>query len=226
MRIAPILIGITLICVAGAGENKSKPPSEKPFDRAVKILKFGQVNEYFGPAKGDAVAFLGLLGDERAVAVLTEHLANEDDAHLRFQITKALGWLKSRQAIPALQKALKDEDLHVRNGAAIALTRITGKQYQTEQPPPIPAEVLQELTKGLANPPQTTNQPGMSKAFLKPGETCHFAFMQRPHPYLVGKVLAAPTDNWVKIQIRGDNSETVWINLASVAYVRNTANDK
>ena len=51
------------------------------------------------------MAALGLLGDERAVPVLAEHLANEKDPNLRFQITKALGWIKSPKAVPALEKA-------------------------------------------------------------------------------------------------------------------------
>ncbi len=224
MRIVANFVGL-LLCVAGAGENQTQPTSEKPFDRAVKILRFGPVNDYSKPTKGDAVVFLGLLGDDQAVPVLSEHLAHEFDANLRFQITKALAWLKSSKAVPALDKALRDEDVHVRNGAAMALTRITGKRYPTVQTP-IPPGIAQELTKRLIAGANTQQPAGSSFLSLNPGETYHFVFGQPQRPALVGKVLQGPIDNWVKIQIGGDISSIAWINITTLAYISHRAGEK
>jgi hypothetical protein len=178
------------------------------------------VNEYFEPAKGNAVAALGLLGDERAVPVLVEHLENEKDANLRFQIVKALGWLKSPKAVPALEKALKDPDEHVRNGAAMALKGITGKDYPVEQPPFAPGPGLDALMRQFAPAHGADPRPARPKPFLEPGKAYRFAFARPQGGDLAVKVLEAPADNWVKVQARkGDKPVTCWVNLAAVEAV-------
>jgi HEAT repeat protein len=134
MRKAAILALFILAAWATADEKKSATPSDKLFAKCVKILKFGDVNQYYTPAKKDAVIALGLLGEERAVPLLVEHLQNEENDDLRYQIVKALGWIKSAKAVPALEKALKEDKYeHARGAAAIALKEITGKDYKADK---------------------------------------------------------------------------------------------
>ena len=56
--------------------------------KCTKILNYGEQQQLYKPSKLDAVSTLGLLGDERAVPILVEHLENEENDNLRLQITK------------------------------------------------------------------------------------------------------------------------------------------
>ena len=79
---------------------------------------------------GEAVAALGLLRAEQAVPVLIEHLKEESNDQLRVQIVRALGWIGSSTAVPALKEAaLHDRYLYVRKNAAEALKEITGVEH-------------------------------------------------------------------------------------------------
>jgi HEAT repeat protein len=135
MTKAAVLLGLFLLASsATADEKNAETPSDKLFAKCVKILKYGSVNEFYKPAKADAVTALGILGEERAVPVLVEHLQNEEDGDLRYRIVKALGWIKSPKAVPALEKALKeDKYIHARTAAAEALKEITGKDYEPDK---------------------------------------------------------------------------------------------
>jgi hypothetical protein len=219
MKTVALVLVLAMTCLAGAKDDKEQAPSREIFAKAVKLLKFGQTIEYYEPAKGDAVAALGLLGDEQAVPILVEHLANEKDAELRFRIIKALGWINSRKAVPALEKALKDDDLHVRNGAALALKGITGKEHQAEKRPkddvPGPDELTKEITRLRGG-----DRPGSGKPIVEVGKTYHFSFGKELIGELAGKVLEAPVDNWVKIQTRKDDKTvTNLVNLATVLVI-------
>jgi hypothetical protein len=222
-----VLVALTL-SLLNAEQQKGQSSGGDPFDKCVKILKFGQVIEYDEPSKGDATTCLGLLGDERAVPVLAEHLANETDDHLRFQIARALGWVKSPKAVPALEKALQDKNFHVRDASAMALKAIRGKTSTSpkDSAQPTTAQDLirkfQEDQRAALAKLQEDQRAALNlgKPFLDAGKTYHFVVGQGQGRDLTGKVLEAPSDNWVKVQVRsGDKRVTSWINLAAVSTV-------
>ncbi|MFT3870093.1 MAG: HEAT repeat domain-containing protein [Nibricoccus sp.] len=98
-------------------------------EKCTLILTYGTTNSFDGPSKAEAAITLGLLGNERAVPVLADHLLNEENQNLRLQIVRALGWINSRTGVLALESALNDPYVHVRNNAAKVLQQITGKSY-------------------------------------------------------------------------------------------------
>jgi len=102
--------------------------------RLIKILKYGGDHSGLGkPTKVDAVIALGLLGDERVVSILAEHLVNEENNSLRLQIVRALGWIGSSQAVPALEQTLQDKYPLLRKQAADVLKAITGRDYEYDK---------------------------------------------------------------------------------------------
>ncbi len=101
--------------------------------KCTKLLTYGEQQELYKPSKLDAVVTLGLLGDERAVPILIDHLQNEEDRNLRFHIAQAPGWIGSTNAVPALEDALHDKYPMLRVEAATALKDITGKDYQYDK---------------------------------------------------------------------------------------------
>ena len=109
------------------------------------------------PSKVDAVHAMGLLGDERAVPLLIEHLENEANDHLRLQIVRALGWVGSATAVPALEKALLDKYPFVRQQSAGSLKKITGKDYEFDKTGLLSRERTKEFLERLA--PEKTAQP-------------------------------------------------------------------
>src|SRR5262245_32072695 len=215
MKCGALVLVLAATCLVVAAEKKGQAPGADPFARPVKILRFGEVIPYYDPSKGDAVAALGLLGDERVVPVLIEHLVNEKDHSLRSQIVRALGWIGSRKAVSALEKVLKDEDHHVRRLAAMALKEITGKDYKVEQEK---EPDFGGLMAELARIQEANRRPG--RPSLEVGKTFRFSFGQQQRGDLEGKVLEEPAGNWVKVQVRkGDTSVTSWVNLTAVAVV-------
>lgn len=102
---------------------------EALIEKCTLILTYGTTNSYDAPSKADAAVTLGLLGDERAVSLLADHLFNEENQNLRLQIVRALGWINSRTGVLALEHALNDPYVHVRNSSAKVLQQITGKNY-------------------------------------------------------------------------------------------------
>ena len=99
------------------------------YQKCIKLLNYGGELSYTKPGKRDAAVALGLLGDEKAVPILVEHLQNEESNDLRMQLVRALGWIGSPKAVPALENALRDKYPYVRFQAAYALKGITGKDY-------------------------------------------------------------------------------------------------
>ena len=98
--------------------------------KCIKILNYGDLITTSRANKGDAVVALGLLGDEKAVPVLIDHLNNESNNQLRLQIVRALGWIGTESCVTALKEAaLHDKYVYVRSRAAAALTEITGKDF-------------------------------------------------------------------------------------------------
>src|SRR2546422_9679982 len=102
MRVA-ILAFVLVGALPLRAQEKQPSASDAVLAKCGKILRFGQVNEFYEPSKQDAALALGLLGDDRAVQILVEHLGNEPDGNLRLQIVRALGWIRSPKAAPALE---------------------------------------------------------------------------------------------------------------------------
>lgn len=129
--------------------------------KCTKLLNYGEQQHFHKPSKLDAVSALGLLGDERAVPVLIDHLENEENNNLRLQIVKTLGWIGSTNAMPALEKALQDKYPFVRQQAATVLKEITGKDYEYDKTGvPDPADFvkhMQEYQKKLVRSAVQTN---------------------------------------------------------------------
>jgi HEAT repeat protein len=116
-------------------EKKPESATDKLVEKCFEILKNAEsISPLDKPTKADAVAALGLLGEERAVPVLVEHLEKEKTDSLRFNIIRALGWIKSAKAVPALEKVLKNDRSRLcRKVAAMVLSDITGKDYKDDK---------------------------------------------------------------------------------------------
>jgi len=144
-------------------QDKSEPASgnDAMIAKCTKILSYGSIYGYYNPKKSDAVIALGLLGDERVVPMLIEHLQNEGDNQLRMDITKALGWIGSKNAVSALEQALHDKYPHVRKVAAMALKEITGKDYDYDKTGLADLNKLKEQIRSSTNRSDkaTENEP-------------------------------------------------------------------
>lgn len=101
--------------------------------RLTKLLNYGSEISLAKPTKTDAVIALGLIGDERSVPLLIDHLQNEENKNLRLQIVRVLGWIGSDKAVPALEQALQDKYPLLRKQAAEVLKQITGREYEYDK---------------------------------------------------------------------------------------------
>ena len=140
-------VGFLLFGVTRTHAQEQIPPLE----RISRVLKFGPIDGHSEPSKVDAAHALGLLGDPRAIPLLVEHLENESNNNLRLQIVRALGWIGTADAVPALEKALKDQYPFTRQQAAVALKKITGKDFDFDRSGlPDPAKLREEFEKARA----------------------------------------------------------------------------
>ena len=64
---------------------------------------------------------------------LIEALEKDSYSYVRVQAARALGEMKIEEAVPVLEKALKDESVHTCRAAARSLEKITGKKYEYER---------------------------------------------------------------------------------------------
>ncbi|MGC4072229.1 MAG: HEAT repeat domain-containing protein [Nibricoccus sp.] len=127
------LFAAATVFAADTGTQNQAKSMDDALNKCIKVLRFGDTIGNREPTKVDAVHALGLLGDERAVPVLVEHLENEPNHHLRTEIARALGWIGSPSAVPALEKTLADKYPHLRQQSAVALKKITGKDYDYDK---------------------------------------------------------------------------------------------
>ena len=150
-----LLLSSALVWAATAAEPKPAASIDDMFTKCTKILSYGEVMSLSEPSKMDAVVALGILGDERALPLLIGHLENSKVDALRTEIVRALGNIGSAQAVPALEKALGDKYPHVRMRAAMALKKITGKEYDYDKTglPDLPK--LREVRKDAAEAKKT-----------------------------------------------------------------------
>jgi len=136
MRTLAAVFFVTVTCAPlFAQEKKQDTPADKLLEKCIDIVKNAPpVTPHDKPSKNDAIAALGLLGDERAVPVLVEHLEKETNDLVRLKIVRALGWIKSAKAVPALEKTHKNDRFEFcRIAAAEALKQITGKDYSDDK---------------------------------------------------------------------------------------------
>ena len=149
--------------ISAADAQPSDAAADAALNRMLKVLKFGGFNPAGGePTKTDAAYALGLLGDVRAVPTMIEHLENETDNQLKLALVRALGWIGTPEVIPALEKALTDKYPYVRKQSAVALKKITGKDYEFDQTGlPSPAsleEIRARIEKRKAAAPSTSEK--------------------------------------------------------------------
>lgn len=107
--------------------------SEPMYARLVKVMTYGEPYSTAAPSKTDAAVALGLLGDERAVRLLVEHLENSTNPLLRRQIVKSLSWIGGAEAVAGLERVLQDKDPHLRQAASRALKHATGNDYEFDR---------------------------------------------------------------------------------------------
>jgi HEAT repeat protein len=123
-------------------------------DKLIKILNYGDLISLRRPSKLDAITALGILADERTIPALVDHLENESDQNIRYQIIKALGWIGSPQAVPALEKALRDTYPLSRKLSAAVLKTITGRDYEYDKTGlPDMTRLLEQRRKAESNSP-------------------------------------------------------------------------
>ena len=114
--------------------GKSALENEEKFAIMVELkspkvgeLLVGQIDD---PEVGEMVAEglvkLGGLAVDAAIAGLTERADSPEKAKGKELLCRALGDIKSKRAIPALEKAAKDQDDLVRAAADRALTKVRG----------------------------------------------------------------------------------------------------
>jgi len=139
---------------SAAAEAAEPANQEAVLERCTKILKYGDLTSMAEPSKVDAVHALGLIGNAKALPLLIEHLENERNDNLRMQIVRSLGWIGSKDAVPALEKSLADKYPFVRQQSAVALKKITGKDYEYDKtglPDPTKLREMIEKTKKTAS---------------------------------------------------------------------------
>jgi HEAT repeat protein len=143
-----LVLGLASIVssLSAADAQAFEVSADAALNRMLKVLKFGGFNPAGGePTKMDAALALGLLGDARAVPTMIEHLENETDNQLKLALVRSLGWIGTPEVVPGLEKALTDKYPYVRKQSAVALKKITGKDYEFDQTGlPSPAS-LEEL---------------------------------------------------------------------------------
>ncbi len=66
------VIAACVLCPAGNAQDKPMPGADRMLENCIRVLKFGEINEFEKPMKQDAVMAMGMLGDERAVPILLD----------------------------------------------------------------------------------------------------------------------------------------------------------
>jgi hypothetical protein len=102
----------------------------------------------------------------------------------------------------------------------MALKGITGKEYQVGQRPGQAVPGLDVLTKELLRLQGADRRPGPGKHVLEVGKTYWFRFSGEKGATQKGKVIEAPADNWVKVEVPwAGKTTTSWINLKYVVAI-------
>jgi hypothetical protein len=164
LRLVGLFAGLAWVPLSAVEPNPDAAPHAADLDalyaRCTKILTYGDPMGLTKPGKVDAVIALGMLGDDRAVQLLIDHLQNGTNPVLRAQIIRVLGWIKSPSSVPVLEEAVKDQDWHIRREAVRVLKEITGKDYpydRTEENKRM-SEFRQRFQLGQELPPTPTGE--------------------------------------------------------------------
>jgi len=104
-----------ICCIAAFADELSQQT------RAWTILHESVDNTRAEVRQDAAVALGSMMGSKEALQILEKLLAEDKDPDVRLTAAAALGTLKSRQAIPALKKAMDDDDAGVSFTAIKAL---------------------------------------------------------------------------------------------------------
>ncbi|MCG2676889.1 HEAT repeat domain-containing protein, partial [bacterium] len=100
-----------------------KKPNEARLLFIVQKLKHGNYK-----TKSYAAIALGESGDRRAIEPLVNTLSEDGDKRVRRAAAWALGKIGNKKALPALKKALKDENKNVQEAAQKAINQIKSKR--------------------------------------------------------------------------------------------------
>jgi hypothetical protein len=137
---AALSLSLSLFSVEAFGEEDKNLAFIK---KCENVIQYGDPNAAHEPSTVHAIVALGLLGDERAVEPLCAVLLNHRNDNVRHHTARALGWIKSDKAVPALEKALSDRYRWTKDAAARSLFDITGKKHQ----PKYTAAELEEIKR-------------------------------------------------------------------------------
>ncbi len=114
-----VVVVVTLV-VLGVSPARGQAPAGSSFEQLSEQLKSGSA-----PKRQAAAVWLGQMGDMRAVPPLIGALERDQEADVRAAAARALGMLRARAAITALQRAGRYDPIRkVRDDTAAALTRI------------------------------------------------------------------------------------------------------
>ena len=108
---------ITLILCSSLAFAKNAGPENK-----FKLMKSTSAS-----VRRQAVRDIGRMRQSSSVKILTEALGNDPDFGVRAMAAEALGNMRSKEAVPALVKALEDKNRNVRSAAIVAFGYIRDK---------------------------------------------------------------------------------------------------
>ena len=133
-----LLTNFLLLTASGFAQNSANAVAsiEELLEKCRKALVYG--DRYGGlraPGKEAATETLGMIGGEKAETILLDYVHDEEDRQTRYLIVKALSWMGTEKSTQFLEKELNNmANLYAhRNLAAMALRRITGKEYPCEK---------------------------------------------------------------------------------------------
>jgi hypothetical protein len=113
-------VAVVVALVALCSQAHGQAPAGSSFEQLSSQLKSGSA-----PKRQAAAVWLGQMGDMRAVAPLIQALERDQEADVRVAAAKALGMLRARGAITALQRSARHDPIRsVRDASNAALVQV------------------------------------------------------------------------------------------------------